>query len=171
MAIHGWFTGRACFAVSASALLLCACSGQRSRESLTTELVRASFQCQPREIDKLVRQGADVNAVGHPGGEKPLRVAAVYGHVECVKKLLALGADPLLTGRSAQSQQEARPSVAVREAMVILEQAKKSTPEQLRANLTLKKALDRGVQDETYQEILRVLGEAEADRLGQSARK
>ena len=154
---------RACFAVSASLLLLCACSEQRSREGLTTALVKASFECRPREIEKLVRQGADVNAVGHPGGEKPLEVAASYGHVACVKKLLALGADPWLAGRSAQG--EARPSIAVREALVTLEQAKESSPERLRADFTLKKALDRGVKTETYQEILQLLEEAEASRL------
>jgi hypothetical protein len=152
----------ACFVLSAS-LLLFACSEQRSREGLTTALVKASFEGRPHEIEKLVRQGADVNAVGHPGGEKPLEVAASYGHVTCVKKLLALGADPWLAGRSAEG--EARPSIAVREAMVTLEQAKKATPEQLRADLMLKKAIDRGVKVETYQEILRLLEEAEASRL------
>jgi hypothetical protein len=154
---------RACFAVSASLLLLPACAEQRSREGLTTALVKAAFECRPREIEKLVRQGADVNAIGHPGGEKPLEVAASYGHAACVKKLLSLGADPWLAGRSSQG--EARPSIAVREALVTLEQAKKSTPEQIRADLVLKKALDRGVKAETYQEILRLLEEAEASRL------
>jgi hypothetical protein len=153
---------RACFA-AAAALLLCSCAEQRSREGLTTALVKASFECQPRELEKLVRQGADVNAIGHPGGEKPLEVAASYGNVACVKKLLALGADPWLAGRSAEG--EARPSIAVREAMVTLEQARKATPEQIRADFTLKKALDRGVKVETYREILQVLEEAEASRL------
>jgi ankyrin repeat protein len=169
MEIRRRFARRACFTASASVLLVCACSQHQSREGLTTALVKASFECRPRQIEKLVREGADVNAVGHPGGEKPLRMAAVYGRLECVKKLLALGADPLLTGRGAEG--EARPSVAAREALVTLEQAMKSSPDQLKANPMLKKAIDRGVNAETYQEILRQLEQAEADRLGQQARK
>ena len=139
------------------------CAGKQTPEQLTSALLKASYDGNAREAKKLLALGADPNAANHQSGERPLRLAAVYGHLDCVKLLLEAGADPLLTARAAQP--EARPLTSVMTALLTLEQAQAAQPQVRAENLAMQRALERGVSVQTYQEISRLLQAAEAQRV------
>jgi ankyrin repeat protein len=74
------------------AALVAACAQQ----SLEEQLILAVRRNQPAEVDRLIAQGADVNADKVKGyeGRPPLFHAATYGYVEIAKKLIEKGAKP-----------------------------------------------------------------------------
>ena len=141
------------------------CSDSRTPEQLTDALLKAASICDISEVEKLIKKGADVNGTGHPSGDRPLRIAAVNGHLQCVKKLLEAGADPTLTVRSGSMI--FRPLVSVQAAAHLLREAKKTPPALLpMMNPALQEALDRGISEKTYEEIMNLLAEAEKQRSG-----
>ena len=50
--------------------------------------------------ERLIQEGADVNAVSRQGGKTPLQWAAILGNVELIHKLLAAGANPYTKGHT-----------------------------------------------------------------------
>jgi len=123
----------------------------RTPEQLTDALLKECATCDADELESLIEKGADVNGSGHPSGDRPLRIAAVNGHLECVKKLLELGANPTLTFQNGKLL--VRPLVSVQAATILLKEAKRN-PNLLVAN-------DKNVSMETYEEIIKVLEDAE----------
>ncbi|XP_055939910.1 caseinolytic peptidase B protein homolog isoform X1 [Argiope bruennichi] len=71
------------------ALIYACCSST----SLGDQLLRAAKIGNEKEVQRLVKSGADVNQ-RHPYGWTPLQVAAMNGNVRVVEELLNLGADP-----------------------------------------------------------------------------
>jgi ankyrin repeat protein len=149
-----------CLCVFILAFNFLSCIDNRTPEQLTNALLKQCVTCDADELESLIEKGADVNGTGDPSGERPLRIAAVNGHLPCVKKLLELGADPTLTNQNRQLVSS--PRVAAEIALMLLKEAQKTPPDILpMMNPALKEVLDRKVSAETYEEIIKVLEEAE----------
>jgi ankyrin repeat protein len=148
-----------------SLITIClSCLNNRTPEQLTDELLEASSLCNGSKIKKLIEKGADVNGTGHPSGDRPLRIAAVNGHLDCVKILLEAGADPTLTAKSGSMV--FRPVASVQAAALRVKETKKSSSTMPVMDPALQEVMDIVVSEETYDEIIRVLLEAEKDFAG-----
>ena len=61
---------------------------------LTAPLIDASREGNAAEVQKLLSEGAPIEASGGKWDDSPLATAAGYGHLKVVKLLLKHGADP-----------------------------------------------------------------------------
>lgn len=146
--------------------LTSSCADHRTPAQLTDALLKAAAQGKTTEIKKLLQKGADVNGEGHPSGDLPLRLAAVNGYVECVKLLLEAGADPLRTapcGKTRSTVFMGRPLAAVMPYYYSLKEEKEKTSPRIwpMDPKQMKDMQDRGITIEDYEEIIRLLEEAE----------
>jgi ankyrin repeat protein len=66
---------------------------QEEITALNEKLILSVRQEDAKETQKLIDQGADVNAVSQYGGQTPLMFAAAYGKIETMKLLIEHGAD------------------------------------------------------------------------------
>jgi len=143
--------------------LAASCRDERTSAQLTDALVAASMKCRVSEVRELLRKGASVDGEGT--GDLPLRVAAVNGHVACVKELLDAGADPTRTIRVENPGGQAmvfRTIVSVQAGLHMLRLAQGTPPDLLdRVNPELKRVRDSGVTVQALEEIIRLLEEAE----------
>jgi hypothetical protein len=145
-------------------LVISACSDSRTPEQLTDALFTAVTEGDCVQVKRLIEKGADVNGQGHPSGDLPLRIAAIRGHVECVRALLDAGADPTRTTSTTTgiTRMVFRPVISVQAALHLLKQAKETPPALLpMMHPSLKRTLESGVTVEQYEEIIRMLEEAE----------
>ncbi|XP_074649862.1 mitochondrial disaggregase-like [Tubulanus polymorphus] len=79
----------------------------RNSDSLNEDLISAAFEDDAESIQRLVKQGADVNA-RHDFGWTALQVATVNRNLSAVRILLELGADPNLGDEFSSIQKIAR---------------------------------------------------------------
>lgn len=144
-------------------LLLASVCEQSTPAQLTDALLKASAECKVGKINDLLKEGADVNGAGTQ--DLPLRLAAVNGHIKCVKLLLKAGADPARTIRVDNPGAQTlvfRTVVSVQAAMITLKRAKETPPNLVHLmHPAEKELLKKGIKVETYEEIIRILEEAE----------
>ena len=76
-----------------------------SAQALPPDVPSAARAGRVLEVERLVRQGMDVNA-RNPDGHTALMLAAQNGHTATVQKLLTLGANPALRDLQGHSAAE-----------------------------------------------------------------
>lgn len=130
---------------------------------LEAELLQAAGDGDVQRVNRLLKEGANPNITPLPTGNTALMRAARGGHVEVVRTLLEAGADPT------------SPKIVAQLALELLKRAKETPPYLrdpslnpfLRGDSSLKEAMDSGVTVEAYQEIIRLLEEAEGKKSAQ----
>ena len=70
------------------------------------EILEASKRGDTGEVERLIREGEDVNKKDEHGGESPIHWAAVRGHTDTVKLLLDRGADPYITNKKGKTARD-----------------------------------------------------------------